>query len=140
MGCPSQDTVTHPFTTKGGSVSSIHQTCFWEVGGNRKTWRKPTRTQEEHVKRSNWGTWICESAIQHNTMSFNPLQFNLIQSTHFYYLIVLFFIVFSQFISTYLLFLNTLFLFFPPTVISPVIKSWRTIYFEFPHAPYVWIM
>lgn len=45
--------------------------CFWEVGENRRTWRKPMQTQGEHVNlhtdnnlslELNWGSWGCEAA------------------------------------------------------------------------------
>ncbi|MCI4390410.1 hypothetical protein PGIGA_G00122280, partial [Pangasianodon gigas] len=41
-----------PTFTPRGKLSSIHLlACFWEMGENRRTWRKPTWTRGEHTKR-----------------------------------------------------------------------------------------
>lgn len=43
-------TSTHSFTSMGNI--SIHLlACAWEVGRNRRTWRKPRHTKGEHAKK-----------------------------------------------------------------------------------------
>lgn len=71
-------TFTHSLTPWGNLSEPVYQLApvhFWRAGGNRRTWKKPLRTQREHMKLhtvSNPSSWLnprpCSSkaAVHHS--------------------------------------------------------------------------